>query len=216
MDGKLKAAGVLVLMYGLGIASGVAWEMHEARHRPPHQMFGERRIARLKKELKLSTWQEQTLREIVQDARDRANDIHDAVDYDLAQIRADSIEQIQHLLNPEQREQFEALRARMHRKHRAPEASEPPKSAPEGEAPTALQSANQDVQNAQMRVHSERTNYLNAVQASGQDSAQARAAKTRLDASRQDWRGKMEHRQSVRHQARRELMHHRDARHPHP
>jgi len=118
MGGKLKAGMILFLMYGLGIGSGVAWEVHHSRHQSPRQLFGERRIAHLKQKLQLTPWQETTLREIVQDAHERANDVHDGLEYDLAKIKADSLDAIQQLLTPEQRQQFEAMRAKHHAKHR--------------------------------------------------------------------------------------------------
>ena len=114
MAAKLKAAGLLLLMFILGTVSGIAWQM-QASHKPWHRWGNvEHRMARLKKELHLSTWQEQALREIIEDAHDRAKDLHEAVDLDMAEIHQDSINAIQLLLNPDQQKQFEKIHARHH------------------------------------------------------------------------------------------------------
>ncbi len=115
MGPKVKAAGLLIAMYGLGILSGTAWDIYKSRHHA-HTMFADRRILRLKKELNLSPWQEEVLREIVQDARDRAQDVNDAVNFDLAQIHEDSLEAIQQLLTPEQRQRFDTFHKKSHNK----------------------------------------------------------------------------------------------------
>ena len=113
MGPKIKAASLLLAMYALGIVSGVAWQTFSA-HQHTHQMLADRRILKLKKELNLSPWQENVLREIVQDARDRARDVNDAVNFDLAQIHEDSMEAIQQLLTPEQQQRFEKFHKKSH------------------------------------------------------------------------------------------------------
>ena len=117
MGAKLKAAAVLLLMFGLGVVSGIAWQMHSPRHGMRHGNHVERRIARLKKQLHLNAWQEQTLRDIIQDAHERAVDIREAMDFDIARVHDDTFDAIQQLLTPEQRAEFEKMHARWIAKH---------------------------------------------------------------------------------------------------
>ena len=114
MAGKLKATGLLALMFVLGVVSGIAWQVHVFRHGPPRWAHAERRIARLRKDLHLTAWQEQTIKDIIQDARERANDIHDGMNLDMAQIHQDSINAIQQMLTPDQQQQFEKMHKRHH------------------------------------------------------------------------------------------------------
>lgn len=116
MGGKLKAACILALMFVLGAVSGSAWQVYRFQHRFNRTLFADRRIARLSKELKLNAWQEQSLRDIIQDAHERAQDLHDALDFDMAQIHEDSVDAIQGLLTPEQQQKFEAMHKRSHAK----------------------------------------------------------------------------------------------------
>ena len=129
MGPKVKAASLLFAMYGLGILTGTAWDIYRSHHHT-HTMFADRRIIRLKKELNLSPWQEQVLREIVQDARDRAQDINDAVNFDLAQIHEDSLEAIQQLLTPEQRQRFDNFHKKSHAKQLQNDYLNPPPEQP--------------------------------------------------------------------------------------
>src|SRR6266513_2222700 len=133
MGPKVKAVSLLFAMYGLGLLSGVAWDDYKNQHRT-HPVFADRRIRRLKKDLDLSPWQEQVLREIVQDARDRAQDVSDAVNFDLAQIHEDSLEAIQELLTPEQRQRFDNFHKKSHVKSPVGEGlndqPEPPAKTP--------------------------------------------------------------------------------------
>jgi len=48
MNGKIKAVLLLAVMYGLGAASGIAWQRYRF-HRFPngHMMFADRRLKRL-------------------------------------------------------------------------------------------------------------------------------------------------------------------------
>src|SRR5580704_3931949 len=102
MGGKLKAGVILALMFVLGAVSGSAWQVYRFQHRFNRTLFAEHRITRLTKELRLSGWQEQALRDIIDDAHERAQDLHDALDFDMAQIHEDSVDAIQGLLTPEQ------------------------------------------------------------------------------------------------------------------
>jgi Spy/CpxP family protein refolding chaperone len=116
MGGKLKAASVLVLMFALGVVSGIAWEIHAIKHAHTRWMDVDRRIARLNKELHLTAWQQQAIRDIITDAHERAKDVHESVTLDMAQIHEDSVDAIEQLLTPEQRPVFEALHQR-HAQH---------------------------------------------------------------------------------------------------
>ncbi len=109
MGGKLKAAAFLLVMYGLGIGSGITWQTYRFHHHPHKMMLGERRIARLKKQLHLNPWQEQSLQEIVQDARERASDVNQGLELDLTQIHEDSLDAIHQLLTSDQQREFEKI-----------------------------------------------------------------------------------------------------------
>ena len=134
MGAKLKASAVLLVVFGLGIGAGMAWQVHRFHHKSARNVWGERRIALLKKELQLKPWQEETLREIIQDAHDRAEDIHDAADFDLAKVKAESVEEIQQLLTDEQRQQFNAIRARHHAKHHMESVEPQPQTGSEAKS----------------------------------------------------------------------------------
>ena len=113
MGGKLKAAGVLAVMFILGAVSGAAWQTYRSQQRAEvHRAYVTRQIARIQKQLHLAAWQQQALREIIDDAHERALDVHDQAAIDLAQIHDDSLEAIRALLTPEQQVKFD----RLHRK----------------------------------------------------------------------------------------------------
>lgn len=137
MGGKLKAVSLLAVMYALGAVSGAAWHTyHSERPAVVRKSSVDRRMNRLKKALHLSPWQEQALKEIINDAHERAVDVHDQASLDVAQIHDDSLEAIRALLTPEQQELFEKLHDRSHAQHPANKASK--------ERPASVQSIPSD------------------------------------------------------------------------
>src|SRR4051812_5406352 len=108
MSGKLKAGLLLVLFYGIGIASGMAWQRYRVQNWPKHSsMYAEHRVDRMRKALKLTDSQASALKEIFQKAHARADQVNEKVTWELAQIHRDSVEAIRAVLTPEQLTQFE-------------------------------------------------------------------------------------------------------------
>jgi len=119
MNGKLKAVVLLALMYGFGAASGIAWQTYQNHHWfPSHVAFAEHRIQRLKRQLRLSPAQEQTLRDIFKKAHERANEINEEVGWDLSEIHRDSVQAIRQVLTPDQLRIFEKMHRRYHLRHK--------------------------------------------------------------------------------------------------
>src|SRR5207302_157192 len=110
MSGKLQAVLLLGLMYGLGAASGAAWQRYHFHHYwNPHTMFAERRLKHLSAKLKLSPAQEEAMRQIFQKAHERAMQVNEEVSWDLADIHKDTVKAIQGILTPAQWVEFEKL-----------------------------------------------------------------------------------------------------------
>jgi len=120
MSGKFKAFLVLIVMYGLGAVSGVAWHTYRVQHHSMRQMYVSRHIRKLKKELHLSPEQEQALREIFGRAHERAKQVNEEVSWDLADIHRDSVDAIHKVLNPEQSDLFDKMHRHSHRDRSLP------------------------------------------------------------------------------------------------
>ena len=118
MSGKLKAVLLLVVAFGLGIVSGIAWQTYRfPQGESRHAMFAERRVQRLKTKLKLSDAQEQALRQIFQKAHERATQVNEDVSWNLADIHRDSVQAIRQILTPDQVKEFEKLHQKYHARH---------------------------------------------------------------------------------------------------
>jgi Spy/CpxP family protein refolding chaperone len=119
MNGKLKAVLLLGVMYGLGIASGMAWQGYRFHHMSnPHSMFAERRLKKLSSQLKLTPTQEQAIRDIFQKAHERAVQVNEEVSWDLADIHKDSVKAIKEVLTPTQAAEFEKMHQKFHTRHK--------------------------------------------------------------------------------------------------
>jgi Spy/CpxP family protein refolding chaperone len=119
MNGKVKAVLLLAVMYGLGAASGIAWQRYRF-HRFPnaHMMFADRRLKRLKSQLNLTTDQEVAMRDIFQKAHERAMQVNEEVSWDLADIHKDTVNAIEKILTPVQLAKFEKLHQKFHDQHK--------------------------------------------------------------------------------------------------
>ncbi len=119
MNGKIKAVLLLAVMYGLGVASGIAWQRYRF-HRFPnaHMMFGDRRLKRLKSQLDLTPEQETAMRDIFQKAHERAVQVNEEVTWDLADIHKDTVKAIQKILTPAQLAKFEKMHKKFHDQHK--------------------------------------------------------------------------------------------------
>lgn len=117
MGGKLKAAALLVLMYGLGIVSGLAWHTHRIEQQGLHRLYVAKRVRRLTHELHLSQAQEQTIKQIIQNAHEQALVIHEEVAPDFSQIHEESLQAIRAVLTPKQQQRFEQLHKMSHTRH---------------------------------------------------------------------------------------------------
>ena len=114
MDGRLKAGLFLGAMFGLGVASGIAWQNYRI-HRPGlHHYFVAQRVKWLKRQLHLSPLQEEEFNQIIEDAQDRMAEIHQDVAPDLAEIHQDSLDYFRYFMTPEQRKKFDELRGQSH------------------------------------------------------------------------------------------------------
>ena len=119
MSGKFQAVLLLGLMYGLGAASGVAWQRYCYHHYGnPHTLFAERRLKHLSARLKLSPAQEESVRQIFQKAHERALQVNEEVSWDLADIHREAVRAIQGILTPVQMAEFEKLHQKFHSKHK--------------------------------------------------------------------------------------------------
>jgi len=119
MSGKIKAVVLLIVMYGLGAASGIAWQRYRF-HRFPnrHAMFADRRLKRLTSQLHLTTEQETEMRDIFQKAHERAVQVNEEVSWDLGDIHKDTVKAIQKILTPAQLAEFEKLHQKFHDRHK--------------------------------------------------------------------------------------------------
>jgi hypothetical protein len=119
MSGKLRAVLFLVIMYGLGVVSGIAWQTYHSRHfTASRAVYADRRIKRLKAQLHLSPSQEQAISDIFQKAHDRATQINEEVSWDLDDVHRDSVQAIREVLTPDQIRLFEKLHYQYHAKHK--------------------------------------------------------------------------------------------------
>jgi Spy/CpxP family protein refolding chaperone len=119
MTGKWKAVFLLIVMYALGVASGIAWQQYCFHHFwNPQTMFAERRVKRLKSQLNLTADQEQAIRDIFHKAHERAVQVNEEVSWDLADIHTDSVKAIEQILTPEQKQKFEKLHRKYHARHK--------------------------------------------------------------------------------------------------
>ena len=110
MNGKLKAFVLLVVMYGLGAISGVAWQRSQTHHWSGRGVpFAEHRVKRMTAQLKLTPDQETTIRTIFQNAHERATQVNEEVSWDLSDIHRDSVRAIRKILTPEQLKEFEKM-----------------------------------------------------------------------------------------------------------
>jgi Spy/CpxP family protein refolding chaperone len=115
MNGKLKALLLLMVMYGLGVASGVAYQHYRFHRFPnPHTAFADRRLKRLKSQLHLSDEQDKALSQIFAQAHERALQINEEVSWDLADIHKDTVQAIQKVLTPDQQATFDKLHQKYH------------------------------------------------------------------------------------------------------
>src|SRR5437868_13305980 len=103
MSGKIKAVALLIVMYGLGAASGIFWQRYRFHRFPNHHaMFADRRLKRLSSQLQLTPEQETTMRDIFQKAHERAMQVNEEVSWDLADIHKDTVKAIEKILTPVQ------------------------------------------------------------------------------------------------------------------
>jgi Spy/CpxP family protein refolding chaperone len=119
MSGKIKAVILLLVMYGLGAASGIAWQRY-CFHRFPshHVMFADRRLKRLTSQLSLTPEQESAMRDILQKAHERAIQVNEEVSWDLADIHKDTVKAIEKILTPVQLAKFEKMHQKFHDEHK--------------------------------------------------------------------------------------------------
>ena len=126
MTAKAKVALLLGFVYGLGLASGVAWHSYHVWHHWPGR-FVERRIEHLSRELHLTPEQEVAVRDAIREAHERTRQVNEEVSWDLDDIHRDTVQTIQKVLTPAQQREFERLHRRMHQKHHTPvETDSPP------------------------------------------------------------------------------------------
>ena len=116
MSGKLKASGLVIFVFCLGILSGACWQSYRMVHHLPGH-FAERRITRLSHQLHLSREQELALRDVFQTAHERAQQVNEEVAWDLDDIHEDSVGAINKILTPEQKKEFDRIHRRIHAHH---------------------------------------------------------------------------------------------------
>ncbi len=130
MSGKLKATLLLAAMFILGAISGVAWQTYRYPHPGLHPDYASRKIQRIKKELLLTSTQEQAFDDIFQKAHQRAKQVNEEVSWDLADIHRDTVIALKQVLTPDQAKKFEQLHLRFHARHHTryeelPKSNEP-------------------------------------------------------------------------------------------
>jgi hypothetical protein len=137
--------------------------------------FEKHRMNRMSKDLHLSPEQKASIRTIFEKAHERARQVNEEVSWDLSEIHRDSVQAIQQVLTPEQRQRFEQIRRR--HAHRPPPMDHfgPP---PGGPMPPPLDSNLEKV----------RADYRAAVAQYGADSPQALDARNHLRNARRTFR----------------------------
>jgi len=130
MTNRLKATGLMIFMFLLGVGSDIAWHRcHGGRHPFSGHMMSQQRFARLSHDLQLTPDQEKSVRFIIDNAHARAEQVHGQVEKDLAAIHRDSVDSVRKVLTPQQVVQFEKIHERIHRRHHTP------MEGPRGDAP---------------------------------------------------------------------------------
>lgn len=114
MGGRLKAALILLVMFGLGLVTGRAWERYDALRTPAFQPAKSPRLQHFYRELGLTPDQEKQMDVIFVKAHERATQINEEVAWDLKEVHNDSLNAIQDILTPEQRTKFDVIRHRLH------------------------------------------------------------------------------------------------------
>src|SRR5258708_19153900 len=110
MNGKVKAFLLLVVMYGLGLASGILWiTRHNHADFCKSPDFVERRTKKLSSRLHLTPDQSQTVHGILQHSHQRAKKAHDQIAQEMSVIHRDSTQSPRQVLCPAQTAEFEHL-----------------------------------------------------------------------------------------------------------
>jgi Spy/CpxP family protein refolding chaperone len=111
-----KAIGLLALVFALGIAFGALgsmlmnWNVFASRDHAQQAQAGPPQhhlVARLTTQLNLTADQQKQLTDLLASTQKRYDAIHDQMNPQIAQVRADMRDQIRQLLTPEQRPKFE-------------------------------------------------------------------------------------------------------------
>ena len=133
MRPKIKACLLLVVMFGLGVLSGSAWQSYRASHAPAvHHAYASHRLRKLSRQLHLTSEQEKALRQILAKAHQRASEINEEVSWDLADIHHDAVKEIHQVLTPEQSREFDLIGRRSHRRRvRRSGSSQPAENSPD-------------------------------------------------------------------------------------
>ena len=136
MGDKLKASLLLVVMFALGALAGMSYQSCRTHRRWAHRHFVERRLDRLKKDLKLTDAQEKAVRDILQRAHQKASQVDEEVAWDLADIHRSSIKELRAVLTPDQQKEFDKFHRGMHaRRHRVMDDAPSPGGEPGSPAP---------------------------------------------------------------------------------
>lgn len=113
---RLKGPGVLLALYGLGIATGaLGFTLYRTYAAPasPAALQGrfdrERYVGRLTQALQLHEGQRQQLERILDDARGEFRKLRQTIDPQAQQIKQRARARIQQMLTPDQQQQFEAF-----------------------------------------------------------------------------------------------------------
>jgi hypothetical protein len=197
MGPKLKATLLMVVVFALGLVAGISVDINKG-DQWAHRGFSERRIKKVKHELALNPWQDKVFDEIVEDAKERAEDNRRLMRLGFRSIRRDSMQLVEQLLLPEQRPRFDALRERMRRHRHGPNTGTP--DAPTNVSlPTAnlLATADRAVDGDWKKLMEARRQYIDALKQQGESAAETQQARTLLDQSRQTWRQRLAERRDL-------------------
>lgn len=112
----LKASGVLVALYVLGIATGALGFTLYRTYAAPDSPAGwrgrfdrERYVGRLTQALQLQEGQRQELQRILDDARDEFGKLRQTIQPQAQQIKERARARIQQMLTPDQQQRFETF-----------------------------------------------------------------------------------------------------------
>jgi hypothetical protein len=114
------ASGILVGAFGYRLYTGTPVSAKTSATVSPDE-WRRQYVSEMRSRLKLAPEQMERLNAILDDTRSRSHQAHDTLDSALKQIKQHHVDAVNAMLNPEQRPEYEKLRAERDRRGKASE-----------------------------------------------------------------------------------------------